>query len=776
MTEYSYTPLCKGQFRLLKLFAGEQATQLEGNLVTRRLRPKYTLAKDIAAVGSSQQGHDALIDPRKKDNHETATANPDAETFVDFAEAYEALSYTWGGTPDEAPFISIIDGNHSWRIPITFNLESALRHLRYRSSSRLLWVDALCINQRDMIEKSSQIPKMFEIYNQAKSVCVWLGVEEDNSGAALTFIKRILNFAEFDQLVRDSMTSREWAAFLALMKRPWFSRRWVIQEISLARNATLFCGKDSVSWNQFAGAVSLFTSKRHDVRKLFQGSSAFHHDPDFLGEVEQSGANRLVYASSNVFRKTDDGEIMEHLLSLEALMSSLSAFSASDPRDTVYAIAQLANDARPASDKSKAFFLLEPEVDHTRVSSPAIKTTSPTQGAIGFGDNAPAKSTVTSVLMPNSKRRKFTKDLHDGGPKSEPLSDKILLVPDIVSQGHESSMSVAGLRAAAKWSKPVIEKRIVVDYEKSVYDVCKDFISFTITRSKSLDIICRPWAPDQPGLPSWLPHISAAPFRLDRHGVYRRVKADPLVGLPEMGRRPYNASGKTKAAWKFNNDGSKSLCVQGFVVDLLGVKKMPAQGGNIPYEWLETVNWCDAACPVPDRFWRTLVADRSPEGRKPSSSYIYQMACQHALLNSTEGDDIYVKDLSNRADCPSPAAEFLRRVLAVVWKRSLFLSEREKFLGLAPFEARQGDLICILFGCSVPVVLRKVFHDMAQPDNVGENAKRKQADEEPARSGSSTSDHHYQFIGECYVHSLMDGEALTLQRNRGLPQQEFELR
>lgn len=546
----------------------------------------------------------------------------------------------------------------------------------------------------------------------------------------------------------------------------------------MARDATLFCGKDSVSWSQFAGAVSLFASKRHDVSKLFQGSSAFHHDPDFLGEVEQSGANRLVHASSNVFRKTDDGEIMEHLLSLEALISSFSAFSASDPRDIVYAVVELANDARAASENSKAFFLLEPEVDHTPVSSPPIKTTSPIQRARAFSDNAPAKSTATSELLPNSKRCKFTKDLHDGEPQSEPLSDKTLLVPDPVSQGHESSMSVAGLRSAAKWSKPIVEKRIVIDYEKSVYDVCKDFIAFTIIRSKSLDIICRLWAPDQPGLPSWLPRTSAAPFRLDRHGVYRRVKSDPLVGLLEMGRRPYNASGKTKAAWKFNNDGSKSLCVQGFVVDLLDVKKMPAQGGNIPYEWLETVNWCGAAFPVPDRFWRTLVADRSPEGRKPS--YIYQMACQYALLNSTEGDDIYVKDLSNRPNCPSPAAEFLRRLLAVVWKRSLFLSEREKFLGLAPFEAQQGDLICILFGCSVPVVLRKVFHDIAQPENMGENAKRKQAEGqaegEPARSGSITSDHHYQFIGECYVHSLMDGEALTLQRNRGLPQQEFELR
>jgi hypothetical protein len=254
------------------------------------------------------------------------------------------------------------------------------------------------------------------------------------------------------------------------------------------------------------------------------------------------------------------------------------------------------------------------------------------------------------------------------------------------------------------------------------------------------------------------------------------VKADPLVGQPEMGRRTYNASGKMKPAWKFKAEVSKSLFVQCFIVDMLEVKKMPAQGGNIPHEWLETVNWCDAAFSVPDRFWRTLVADRGPDGKKPTSSYIYQMACQYALLNSTEADDIYVKDLSNRGNCPSPAVEFLQRVLAVVWKRSLFLSKSERFLGLAPSEAQHGDLICILFGCSVPVVLRRVPHDEGQPEKKSCHAKGKQPAGNPARSGSSKSDHHYRFVGECYVHNLMDGEALGLKRDRGIQQQEFELR
>ena len=75
----------------------------------------------------------------------------------------------------------------------------------------------------------------------------------------------------------------------------------VVQEIALARDARLHCGKESVTWMDFAEAVSLFTSKLHDVRKLFQGSQSFDHHPDFLGEIEELDANRLVYASSNPF-------------------------------------------------------------------------------------------------------------------------------------------------------------------------------------------------------------------------------------------------------------------------------------------------------------------------------------------------------------------------------------------------------------------------------------------------------------------------------------------
>lgn len=99
-----------------------------------------------------------------------------------------------------------------------------------------------------------------------------------------------------------------------------------------------------------------------------------------------------------------------------------------------------------------------------------------------------------------------------------------------------------------------------------MYEVCKDVLAFVMGQSESLDIICRPWAPEpvpekQQDLPSWIPKLSSAPFELvDK--VYKRVEADPLVGLPGMRRKNYLASGKRKAIWIQGRCRQKLVCLR----------------------------------------------------------------------------------------------------------------------------------------------------------------------------------------------------------------------
>jgi len=643
MQNFTYTPLTDNdKIRILRLYEGHGSAELVGELITLKQGEKIE---------------------------------------------YEALSYWWG-RKEAGCHLVLKKDNKRYAIPIRPELESALRQLRLREQPRNLWVDAICIHQNDSAEKNSQIPKMAEIYSEATNVCVWLGVEENNSDKALKFIGRVLNLDEIDQLVINERLVEEWNAFSKLIRRPWFNRRWIVQEVTMAKRATMHCGEGTVSWMNFKDAVALFSSRPEPLRQLFQSSRTFAYHPDHLGDIKELGANRLVVATSSMFRKSDDGDILEHLFSLETIMSSLSAFEASDPRDILYAVIRLANDAHPSTMQKRVASLVEDE----NIMTPAA---------------VPVKSFYDGILGSDLRNATMGQPSNNGGPSiSSP--NTTLQVPN----------TAILRRAAAAFLKPLQDKLITVDYNKSVFEVCKDFVAFSIGRSRSLDIICRPWAPYNPGedydLPSWVCTRAGLAFERGDDHKYYRVAADPLVGTPSLGRKIYNASGKTKAVWKFGDelakdvdtskirDLHKSLLVEGFVLSKVKSVQEMAVGGNIPVQWLKAVKW-EKAMEPPSRFWRTLVADRGPEGQTWVPPY-WERACKHAFSKVPVRAHLnVVQMIDHRTN--SFTKEFLQRALAVVFNRKFFEDEQGN-VGLAPDEVRPGDLVCILDGCSVPILLR----------------------------------------------------------------------
>jgi len=128
---------------------------------------------------------------------------------------YEALSYVWGDPKDTVP---IFIGRQSFNV--TKNLHSALLHLRNHSRERILWVDAICINQANDKEKEDQIRFMAKIYSQANCVVVWLGESADNSCQALEDIRTTAERESADIMYNHQK-------IIALLQRPWFSRIWV---------------------------------------------------------------------------------------------------------------------------------------------------------------------------------------------------------------------------------------------------------------------------------------------------------------------------------------------------------------------------------------------------------------------------------------------------------------------------------------------------------------------------------------------------------------------
>ncbi|KAH8896204.1 hypothetical protein GQ53DRAFT_639758, partial [Thozetella sp. PMI_491] len=92
-----------------------------------------------------------------------------AETSLESGVRYEALSYTWGSS-DEPCFVRC----NGSPLQVTRNCKVALQHLR-ATEPRVLWVDAICIDQSNIPERNQQVTMMQEIYEKAVRVVVWLG-------------------------------------------------------------------------------------------------------------------------------------------------------------------------------------------------------------------------------------------------------------------------------------------------------------------------------------------------------------------------------------------------------------------------------------------------------------------------------------------------------------------------------------------------------------------------------------------------------------------------
>lgn len=152
---------------------------------------------------------------------------------------YQALSYFWGDPKALRP-ISL----QGRIVQISRNLESSLRHLRYEDRERTLWVDALSINQGDLIEKTQQVRQMHLIYARTHRLVVWAGERSEDSDTAMQAITRIgreqegedtwdMDTAQPSSMVKEALSAGEsfdpqpWVALNRLFRRPWFERVWV---------------------------------------------------------------------------------------------------------------------------------------------------------------------------------------------------------------------------------------------------------------------------------------------------------------------------------------------------------------------------------------------------------------------------------------------------------------------------------------------------------------------------------------------------------------------
>lgn len=673
------------------------------------------------------------------------------------------------------------------------NLNKVLRQIRDEEDEVYVWADALCIHQNDVLERSAQVSQMHDVYMQADNVCVWLGDadrKEAENRMTFKFLNDILDLPYLELYVerlqrKDKEALDACAGVFGLMESDWFKRRWVIQELALASHAEVRRGDCTMPWLDFADSISLFMTKHEDIRRAHSlprtYDASLNQEQKLMESLDPKAlpANILVMATSNFFRKSNEGQIQQRLLSLEQLVSSmLLAFEATDPKDTIFAVLQIAKDTF----KTQSMEHLDIK---TKLMVPAFWFGMALLFAI-FMQHLNAKALYQALIaqlrgvMTSFKTSSLDRDptiimgfrLILQGCFMALLALFTLAVCTLTISILWKGLTKALLRSSGIQSKALVDKRIEPKYEKCIRDVFGDFIEYCVETSDSLDVLCRHWAPvvSKPDegkaipMPSWILSINGHAFGGPKKLLQTRINGDSLVGGSEN-RSFYRASGSLRPSYRFGkNKVAPETTVkpskqhrtyaetikaeelpQRFdgILDVKGVQLCTIEqsaaiiGGVISEQALELLGWRrekEISKSNMDQIWRTLVANRGPGGTNPPSWY--RRVCQSCLeWYKRQGiTQFSTNTLKILPGTPPAKVEFIDRVQQVVWGKKCFRSvtkDQREIVGLVPPTSEAKDLICVLFGCSVPVVLRE----------------RK-----------ATKD--FQFIGECYVHGMMDGEAV----------------
>ncbi|KAH8804435.1 heterokaryon incompatibility protein-domain-containing protein [Xylogone sp. PMI_703] len=176
---------------------------------------------------------------------------------LDSCRSYSALSYVWGRPIFSQQILLKSDSTeYNSYLLITENVKDILKSLRKAHKPRYLWIDAICLDQQNDEEKAEQIPLMGEIYSQAHKVHIWLGSDNEDETAKVFVFFRLLVLFPAQAEATDIFDGAEAAAsqIKRFFQRPWFQRRWILQEAALAQYGIMYSGGHSIPYTMFVSA------------------------------------------------------------------------------------------------------------------------------------------------------------------------------------------------------------------------------------------------------------------------------------------------------------------------------------------------------------------------------------------------------------------------------------------------------------------------------------------------------------------------------------------
>ncbi|OAG36556.1 hypothetical protein AYO21_09213 [Fonsecaea monophora] len=323
---------------------------------------------------------------------------------------YEGLSYAWGD-PRSVDFVKL----NGVLTPITTNLAAALRHLRKPSEARVLWIDALSINQSDNRERAHQVKTMKKIYQNAQATRIWLGLAGPENDLAFDFFIYIA-LAMRERTFADTMPTflqegmKHLLQFKELFQRSWWSRVWVLQEAILGPVAFLHSGHRQIPLHQMLDAYNfLRSSGENGLLRLARQIINVQHLSDLVACMRQS--LDLIEDLRSFYLHTDPAQDSkevtwkwttwnppskpEILIGFIELLAKCRRSYATDARDKIYGLLGLA--PTEVTQELEPTYEISAEVLFTET---AVKLIESSNSLLLFGQISPHKLRGRKTALP----------------------------------------------------------------------------------------------------------------------------------------------------------------------------------------------------------------------------------------------------------------------------------------------------------------------------------------------------------------------------------------
>ena len=673
---------------------------------------------------------------------------------------YEALSYTWGdeSNPSEVKVypskplprtstfsIHQIEASPSESLQITKNLDTALQSLRYRDKERILWIDAICIDQTNNTEKSRQIPLMAKIYGVASNVLVWLGPGDSATDKAFDLMDDM--HRDHNKMLKTSATYAQLAAVKSF--------RTMIAVPSAKLQDTGIPPEDSSSghYETIATSYTRSTTDASDTIGLQETSTAEMQIDDSSDPLSRKSSRRIFGMIIAPLTKKDRMALASVLVArpywkrlwiVQEVVYSRSATIVCGRRHIPWEIVQILQ---------TRFFGHERHAD--------------------YPDATEYVRQVTDLVAPIDSLKWARLEHHQfWATKRNTLAFATYAFEDKLCKDPRDKIF-------ALLNLVVPESNVVADYTMTVSGVYFNATKRIILESGNLDVLCTSHAAEYSNssrtdrrvdeiIPTWVIDWSSPPCSESMftfNGLVPRYKtATRKIEIVEQDLLPSTYPGV--------------LSLTGVVYD--SIVKADEMANEETIWWLIIYIWSplhaeifglDTLRLIPyehtkenmlDAYWRTLIREtihnnstsRSQLEKKDIEAYrkAFLLFCRFFGYD----DEVTAAAIKERAALDSASLKKLEDLKFSIEKSvrgwSFCVTEKGLF-ALAEGPVEVGDRICVIDGACVPLVLRYA----------GDTFQGKPAPVEAAG--------FYTRTGTAYVHGLMDGE-VGLQIENGAATKE----